>query len=124
MANDRDLILQAEDKRKAALAAVDITVLDGLFSDDLVHVHSNGIVQDKAALLSYIQESVASVVIERGPLNVRLFGDVAIVIGPMTNHTRRRDGTEVVLKGTATQVLKREAANWRFVSFQLTLTGA
>ena len=124
MANDRDLILQAEDRRRAALAAADIAALDGLFSDDMVHVHSNGTVQDKAALLSYIQEKLAFVAIERGPLDVRLFGDVAIMIGAMTNHMRRRDGTAVVLKGTVTQVLKREAATWRFVSFQFTLSGA
>jgi ketosteroid isomerase-like protein len=118
--DDRSLILEAEVRRRAALVAVDIAALDALFSDELVHVHSTGTVHDKKALLAHIGKNRAFTAIERGPLNVQLYGEVAVMTGPMTNYMRRQDGTERVLNGMVTQVLKREAGAWRFTNFQLT----
>lgn len=43
-----------EDRRRRALVAVDLAELDALFADDLVHVHSTGLTQDKPALLAHI----------------------------------------------------------------------
>lgn len=119
---DDDLarILAAEERRRAALVSVDLAELAALFSDDLTHVHSTGLVHDKAALLAHIKERRAFVAVERGMLDVRVYGDIAVMAGPMTNHMRV-DGREVVLTGFVTQVLRREGADWRFVNFQLTL---
>lgn len=120
--DDVDLILEAENRRRAALVAVDMAELDALFADDLVHVHSNALVHDKAALLAHIAHNRAFLAIERGPLTVRRYGDVAVLTGGMTNWMRRNDGAEIVLGGMVTQVLRREDGVWRFTSFQLTLS--
>lgn len=123
MTNDRDQVLEAEDRRRAALANLDIAALDALMADDLVHIHSSGLVHDKAALLAYILARGAAVSVERGPLEVRLYGDVAVITGRITNRMKGADGKEQVLDGIATQVLARQGGAWRFVSFQFTRLG-
>ena len=121
MADDRRLVLDAEDRRRAALVAVDIAALDALFAPELVHVHSTGLVHDKAALLRHIEANRAYISIERRDLSVRLHGDFAILVGRMINHMRRGGGEIVMLDGMVTQVLRREDGAWRFISFQFTL---
>lgn len=113
-------ILDAEERRRAALIAVDIPALDALFADDLVHIHSNARADTKARLLRHIEERRAYLRIDRGPLDVRVTGDMAIMTGRQTNHMRV-DGKDKILDGMVTQVLRRESGAWRFVNFQLTL---
>lgn len=120
MENETKAILHAEDRRRAALVAVDIPTLDELFAEDLVHIHSNARVDTKAQLLRHVEERRAYLRIVRGPLDVRVMGDVAIMTGRLTNYMRV-DGKEKILDGMVTQVLRRERGAWRFVNFQLTL---
>jgi ketosteroid isomerase-like protein len=120
-ADERGAVLEAERRRQAALVAIDLAELDRLFADDLTHVHSTGLVHDKAQLLRHIDEKRAFISIMRGPLNVRLHGDIALMTGPMTNRMRSKDGSgEIVLEGFVTQVLRRTEDGWKFISFQLT----
>jgi hypothetical protein len=116
-------VLEAEDRRRVALVAVDIPVLDALFADDLVHIHSTALVHNKAQLLRYIEERRAFIRIDRGPLAVRIAGDIAVMTGTLVNHMRA-DGKEFTLRGMVTQVLRREGAAWRFINFQLTVGGS
>jgi ketosteroid isomerase-like protein len=116
-------VLEAEDRRRVALVALDIPVLDALFADDLVHIHSTALVHNKAQLLRYIEERRAYIRIDRGPLAVRIAGDIAVMTGTLVNHMRA-DGKEFKLSGMVTQVLRREAGAWRFINFQLTLGGS
>jgi len=120
-ADEISAILVAETRRRAALVAVDLPELDRLFAEDLVHVHSTGLVHDKAGLLRHINHKRAFLAIDRGPLQVRIEGDTAVMTGPMTNRMRAKDGDgEIVLHGFVTQVLRRTAGGWRFISFQFT----
>lgn len=109
-----------EDRRRRALVAVDLAELDALFADDLVHVHSTGLTQDKPALLAHIDRKRGFLAVERGELDVRVYGDIAVVVGPVRNHMRTPEGGETVLEGVVTQVLRRDEHGWRFVHFQLT----
>lgn len=119
--DDASEVLETEAARQAALIAVDMAKLDLLFADDLIHVHTTGLVQDKPALMKHIETRRAFIDLQRPPLDVRVHGDVAVLIGPMTNRMRHPDGHEVVLDGVATQVLRRDAGRWRFIAFQFTL---
>jgi ketosteroid isomerase-like protein len=114
-------VLEAEARRQKALLAVDMHELDALFADDITHIHTNGLLQDKTALLKHIESRRAFIELKRGPLNVRVQADIAVLVGHMTNRMRHPDGREVVLDGIATQVLRREAGRWRFIAFQFTL---
>jgi ketosteroid isomerase-like protein len=117
-------ILAAEQRRQQALIEVDLDTLDALFDDSLVHIHAPGLVHDKAQLLEHTATRRAYLEITRGSLNVRVFGDVAVVTGPITNRLRTADGGERTLAGVATQVLVRSPdLGWRFVSFQMTPYG-
>ena len=123
MLDDRQHVLAAERRRQEALVAVDIAVLDALFAQDLVHVHSTGLVHDKPALLRHIAANRAFVSIVRHDLLARIYTDTAVLTGGMTSRMRRSDGEIATLTGIVTQVLRREGPEWKFVSFQFTLAG-
>ncbi|SRR6266702_4327276 len=114
-------VLEAERRRHLALVAVDLAELDRLFADDLIHIHSTGLVHDKPQLLRHIDHRRAFVSVTRGWLKVRIHGDIAVMTGPMTNRMRAKDGAgEIVLDGFVTQVVRRSEGGWRFINFQLT----
>ena len=117
-------ILATENRRQQALVAVDVDALDGMFEDSLVHIHAPGLTHTKAQLIEHTVTRRAYLEITRGDLNVRVFGDVAVVTGPISNRMRAANGGERTLSGEATQVLHRDAdGRWRFVSFQMTPYG-
>jgi ketosteroid isomerase-like protein len=114
-------ILAVEEQRQKALVDLDMTTLDALFAEDLVHVHSNAMVHGKAELLAHIERNRAFVKISRPRLDVRTCGECAILAGPMTSLMRIPGGSHVHLAGWVTQVLRRDAGAWRFIAFQFTL---
>ncbi len=117
-------VLDAEGRRQKALIAGDLDALDALFDESLVHVHAPGLTHDKAQLLEHTATRRAYLEITRGDLDVRVFGDVAVVTGPITNRMRAPGGGERTLAGVATQVLHRtQEQGWQFVSFQMTPYG-
>lgn len=115
-------ILDLEQRRQQALVAVDLATLDALFDDDLVHVHSVGLVHGKTELLAHIAQKRGFAAIERGELKLLGNDELAVLSGPIINHLRNRDGEITLMHGFVTQVLRRTAQGWRFTHFQLTLT--
>jgi ketosteroid isomerase-like protein len=109
-----------EDRRRRAVVAVDLAELDAIFADDLVHIHSTGLTHDKPALLAHIERKRSFLAVERGQLDVRVCGDIAVMVGLVRNLMRTPDGGETVLEGVVTQVLRRDTDGWRFIHFQLT----
>lgn len=112
---------QREAARRRALVERDFTTLETLFADDLVYVHSRGNVQDKATYLAYVQGPMSFGSIERGPLDVRCYGEIAVMTGEMTN-TLLVPGVPapVVVKAFVTQVWRNSSAQWKMVHFQAT----
>jgi len=116
-------ILALEQRRQRALVDVDLPALESMFDDELIHVHSVGLVHDKAGVLAHIGRRRGFIAIERGPLTVRIHGTLAVMTGRMTSRMRRPDGEgEVVMDGFVTQVLRRHEDGWKFTHFQLTLS--
>ena len=119
--DDSNAILEIERRRRAALVAVDLDELDRLFAEDLIHVHSTGMKHTKAELLRHIEQKRAFLAIDRGDLQIRVEGPIAVITGTMTNRMCSRDGkAEILLHGFVTQVLRRNDEGWKFISFQLT----
>ena len=119
--DDSNAILEIERRRRAALVAVDLDELDRLFAEDLIHVHSTGMKHTKAELLRHIEQKRAFLAIDRGDLQIRVEGPIAVITGTITNRMRSRDGkAEILLHGFVTQVLRRNDEGWKFISFQLT----
>lgn len=119
--DDSNAILEIERRRRAALVAVDLDELERLFAEDLIHVHSTGMKHTKAELLRHIEQKRAFLAIDRGDLQIRVEGPIAVITGTMTNRMCSRDGkAEILLHGFVTQVLRRNDEGWQFISFQLT----
>lgn len=115
-------VLAAEDRRRATLVASDMQALADLMEDDLVHVHTTGIVQTKAQLLHHAGEFLQFYAVERGPLNFRQLGPEAVIVtGPMINTVGKR-GTEekIEVHSFVTQVWVKREGSWRTISFQAT----
>lgn len=119
---DQQAILELEQRRQQALIAVDLDTLDTLFDDDLVHVHSTGLVHDKAQLLEHIAHKRGFAGIQRGALTLRGDAGLALLTGPIINRIRTGSGEEALMHGFVTQVLRHTASGWKFISFQLTVT--
>ncbi|OEO26047.1 DUF4440 domain-containing protein [Pseudomonas sp. J237] len=115
-------LLALEKERSRALVEEDYTAVNELFADDLVYVHTTGLVQGKADYLEYARSAVQYLAIERGPLDIRVYGDdLAIMTGPQCNTLQKRGGDQAMRgEGFATQVWVRTAKGWQMSSFHAT----
>lgn len=117
-------LLALEGRRQQALIDGDLDTLAEIFDDELVHIHAPGVVHTKAMLLEHTATRRAYLEMTRGELLIRVYGEIAIVTGSLTNRMRAPGGGERTLSGEVTQVVRRDAeGTWRFVSFQMTPYG-
>lgn len=114
-AADMAAVRALETRRCDLISQGDIDALDRLLTDDYLHVHATGRIEDKAAVL----RSFAAVArrCSRGELAVRIMGDIAVAVGPQLNVTPREGEAPQETALTVTTVLRREPDGWRFVSF-------
>jgi ketosteroid isomerase-like protein len=112
-------VLQAEALRRTALINDDATQIERLFSDDLVYVHTSGLVHDKPQYLKYAADVVRYLDVARDQLQVRVYGeDMAVMTGLQVNTLRKRtDETVVQGEGFVTQVWLKKAQGWQISSF-------
>ncbi|MEZ5226318.1 MAG: nuclear transport factor 2 family protein [Acidimicrobiales bacterium] len=113
-----DDVLALEVRRCDAIAAGDIDSLRSMLSDDYVHVHSTGKVDDRAGHLAAVATRPRTTT--RGELTVRLVGTVAIITGEATNLMPTAEGAHRELRGFCHQVAERNGHGWVFRSFQMT----
>jgi ketosteroid isomerase-like protein len=120
----RQQLLDLEERRRAALIAVDLPTLDAMFHSDLVHIHAPGLTHNKTQLMEHISVRRPYRDSVRGELTIRLAGDLAIMTGPLINKLGSPDGTERTVGGVVTQVIIRDdEQGWKFLSFQMTPDG-
>lgn len=121
----RRQILAVEEMRQRALLEVDVQTLERLYDESLVHIHAPGVTHNKRQLLEHVATRQAYIDMSRGELTIRLISlDVAIMTGRLVNRLGSEDGSERVVGGMVTQVLRRgDDGQWRFVSFQMTPDG-
>jgi ketosteroid isomerase-like protein len=117
----RELTLR-ERQRRDALVNDDMAALADLVTDDLVHVHTTGIVQGKEELLGHAGGFLRFLEVERGPLSIlQLCDRAAVMTGTMTNTVKRRDVDEcVTVRAFVTQVWVSQDGTWRVASFHAT----
>lgn len=118
MDNPKTAVLALERLRIAFTNDADLDSLDGLLADDYIHVHANGVVENKVEFIREIAK-IRRTVEPRQPA-VRLYGPVAILTGEMINHFQLPEGPRKV-RLYATQVAHCGDAEWKFVSFQAVL---
>jgi ketosteroid isomerase-like protein len=110
----REDILQLEQMRCEALRSRDMSALDALMADDLVHIHGNGHIDGKAAYLAGVANKYTFHRIERGDLQIRIYGDVAVVVGPL-RQTVSVSGIDKLneISALTTQIWVRSDAGWK-----------
>lgn len=121
MSSERDLVelYALEERRIAAGASGDIAALTEIFGEDHIHVHGNGRAEDRAGLM----RTAAALLRRTEPRrpDIRVYGDFAILTGPLTLSFDRGQGEETAHM-YATQVARRIEGEWRFISMQVTRT--
>jgi ketosteroid isomerase-like protein len=116
--SDEQELLALEAQRCAAISTGDVDALAALLSEDYVHVHMNAHIDDRAGHLSGVAKRPRTTT--RGNLTVRVFGELAVLTGEMTNHMEVPGDTPRVMRAYCQQVAARRDGTWRFVSHQVT----
>lgn len=122
---ERDDLLAAEQSRLEHLVASNYAKLAELLTDDLIHVHASGSVDGKTSFLATIEAQLEFMEMDRGDLEVRIYGDVAVVTGPLKQTVRIKATDEiVVVEIFTTQVWRRQSGSWLMSNFHATRTAA
>lgn len=110
----RDEIVRLEKNRCAALMSGNVAALSELMADDLVHIHGNGAIDDKAGYLKGVETKYVFHRVERGALNIRVYADVVVVIGTLDQTVSVR-GTDKLnaIKAITTQTWVRSGSSWK-----------
>lgn len=114
-------IRSLEESRFAAMLSRDVPALRRILADDLTYTHSSGQLESKEQLI----ESIASgafqylAILPEGALDVRVYGDAAVVTGKGTFRVRA-GGEERSLKLRFTDVYVLRDGRWQMVAWQST----
>lgn len=114
-ATAKSAISTLEAQRCELISQGDIAGLAELLADDYVHVHATGRADDKAATLKSFERSPRDC--SRGELNIRVYGNVAVITGPQFNLMRPPGGLPEKIVLNVTTVARRGEEGWRLVSF-------
>lgn len=102
-----------ESERCAALMAGDIDRLADMLAEDLVHIHLNGQSDGKAAYLDGARTKYRFHRLRRGPLNIRVYGDFAVMTGPLSQMIEVvATGETIDVSATTTQTWVRQDGRW------------
>jgi ketosteroid isomerase-like protein len=119
--NVKSEIERLEHERCRVLMACDVTALAALVDDDLIHIHASGRVDTKAEYLRGVEQRFVFADVARQDLTVRVYGDIAVVTGGLTQIvTIVGTSEERRMKAVVTQVWRSRGGAWRQVSFQAT----
>lgn len=114
-------LLAFEQLRQQALTRPDLILLDTLLAEDLIHIHSTGMVHNKQQLLQHVERMGGFVAISRPPPAIHLLGDMAMMTGPVRNRIRLLEsGEEKERAGFSTLLLRQTPQGWQIVLSQLT----
>jgi ketosteroid isomerase-like protein len=111
-------LLALEEQRCAAINRQDWDALAAMLSDDLVHVHANGLTQDKAVYMQHVSSRPRRT--ERSDLVVRVHGETAVMTGKLVNLMEGAAAGADTPVLTAMQVWVRTGDTWKQAAFQAT----
>lgn len=112
---------EAERSRRKALVDDDFETLRRLISRDITHTHTRGNTDDFDSFFAHVENRIRFISCERGPLNIRIVGDAAIMTGTMQSVVRLRDGdADIPVSAQVLQVWTRDGDRWVLSAFQAT----
>jgi ketosteroid isomerase-like protein len=106
-------VKQVERDMGDAMVAVDIDKLNQIFADDWATIGTNPgkIITKESVLHGFKSGKDKLVSYDLGPMDVQVFGDVAVAHGSVTEK-RIRDGKDVSGEGVWMDLLKKRAGKW------------
>lgn len=114
---DREVV-EAEHVRCKATREGNLDALKAVLHEGYTHVTGTGNVLNRQQYLDWVSATPRRH--ERHELNVRRFGDTAVLVGGLTNYLTEAGGGTRVIEAMVTQVARRSEGAWRFVAFQIT----
>jgi len=113
-------IRQLMKERDEAIQKADTAAIDRIYADDYMSTNSTALVRTKAQVLDDLKSGALKVEsITSDDINVRPFGDTAIVTGRTTMKAQDR-GQQTSGQSRFTQVYVKRNGRWQIVAFQMT----
>jgi ketosteroid isomerase-like protein len=120
MADNRQIVIDLDRKRMAAMAQKDIATLNTLLADDLVYTHSSARLDTKQSLIGNM-ESGATVytAVEPSNVNAQDLGD-AVVLSGSCRISVMSGGRPNSFSVRFTDVYANRGGRWQMVAWQST----
>jgi ketosteroid isomerase-like protein len=120
MADNRQIVIDLDRKRMAAMAQKDIATLNTLLADDLVYTHSSARLDTKQSLIGNM-ESGATVytAVEPSNVNAQDLGD-AVVLSGSCRISVMSGGSPNSFSVRFTDVYANRGGRWQMVAWQST----
>ena len=100
-------LIECDQQRHHALLKADTAALDALFADDLIYLHSTGVIDDKKVYLDGLKTGKTRyLTIDYQPAEYRLIDDFALILGKVD--------MKVLVGGTERRVRALIISTWRF----------
>lgn len=120
MSAAEEAVRMAQVRRFEAMMRGQVRLLDRLLDDDITYTHSNGTVDTKADLLQSLKTgAIRYDLIEPDDVQVRLYGQAAVVTGQARMKVRRQ-GQPFDFRVRFTEVYARRNNQWLLVAWQST----
>lgn len=114
-----DALLEREAARGRALVERDFDTLEQLLADDLLYIHSTGLMHDKVAYLDYVRGPLTFLSVERRNLKVKMLGESAVTTGTMSNVMQPPGpAAPVTVVSHVVQLWVPGARGWQLAMFQ------
>jgi hypothetical protein len=112
-------VLGQERLRISALLSGDAGALSHLLSDDLVHIHATGVVDDKPTFLHNIANVYKFEALERGDIDVHMMGEMILLSGfAKQSVVVLQTGQRHLVEAMVSQLWRFENGEWRQCFFQ------
>jgi len=119
-ADERQAVLDAQDRRWKATVDADVDTLGRMTTDDMTYTHSSARVDTKASFLDSLKSGRADyqsiVPEERG---VRLYGDAAVVAG-IAHVLVKAEGNDIDVRLRFTELYVKQDGQWRMALWHST----
>jgi len=118
---DKEQLLELERIRCKAIGCGDLQTLASVMTEDYIHVYGFGKTSTKQEYVDHIGDVPREP--ERGEIDVRIYGETAVMCGPLINRISPPGKPLDVVSAVATQVAVKRDNQWRFCHFQMTRCG-
>jgi len=109
---DEAAVIKADEARCQAISDNDMTALGALLTDDNIHIHTGGRIENKKEYLTALPGRPRKSWRDPAP-QVQVYGDVALMYGPQFNQSEGGEASKIMVS----QVWVRQNGVWKEALF-------